>query len=288
MLPVLMDLKVVKIYTFGVFLVLALFWSAFILWKNIRLTSYKEEDVFDGMFVGITSSLAFGRLIYILFNFDKFGFDLFKMILINGYPGISLYGCLLGAVIGLYIFFTIKKIKFQEIADYFVTPALLAIGIGKLGSFFSGSEIGTKTKFLLAIKYPGYDGLRHLTAFYEGALFFVGAYLSYKILFEIRRQKLNKGMNFYFFLWYTGLVYLIFDSLKSSHLIFISKQSLNFTFSLTILLTFTFYFLYYFRSFFLKRITNIKNYITQYGQSAFGKFYKTTGKKAKRGEKEDS
>ena len=31
MLPVLLDLKFVKIYTFGVFLVLAFFWGAFFL-----------------------------------------------------------------------------------------------------------------------------------------------------------------------------------------------------------------------------------------------------------------
>lgn len=263
---------------------LAFFWSVFILWRNIRLTSHKEEEVFDGMFVSLAMSLFFGRLIYVIFNFNKFGFDILKFILINGYPGISLFGCAIGALIGLYLFCINRRIKFFDVADYFVTPALFALGLGKLGSFFSGVEVGTKTKFLLSIKYPGYDGLRHLTALYEGILFFIGAYLSYKLLFAIRKQKFDKGFAMYFFWWYLALVYFIFDPLKSVHLTFLTNDSLNRTFSLTILLTFTFYFLYYFRSFILTRIYNIKNSIIHYGQKPFRNFHKTAGKKTKRGE----
>ncbi|QQG44144.1 MAG: prolipoprotein diacylglyceryl transferase [Candidatus Roizmanbacteria bacterium] len=281
MFPVLIDLGFFKIYTFGVFLVLAFFWGTFLLWRNIRLTSFKEEDVFDGLFISMASGFIVGRLLYVIFNFNQFGFDILKYILINGYPGLSLFGSVVGAALGLYIFFLIKKIKFFDIVDYFITPGLLALGLGKIGSFFSGVEVGTKTKFFLAIKYAGFDGFRHLTALYEGFLFIIGAYLSYKLLFGIRRQKYAKGFNFYFFWWYLGLVYFLFDPLKSAHLTFITTDSLNKTFSLAILLTFTFYFLYYFRSSILGKIQIIKNSIYFYGQKTISRVYKTTGKKIK-------
>lgn len=288
MLPVLVDFSLIKIYTFGVFLVLAFFWSAFILWRNIRLTSYKEEEIFDGMFISMAVSLFVSRLVYVIFNFDKFGISLLKFVLINGYPGLSLFGAILGAFLGLYIYFASKKIKILDVIDYFVTPAFLALGIGKLGSFFSGVEIGTKTKFFLAIKYPGFDGFRHLTALYEGLLFLIGAYISYKLLFEIRRQKYVKGFSMFFFWWSLGLVYFIFDPLKSTHLTFLTNDSLNRTFSLTILLTFSFYFLYYFRSLFLSGAQNIKSFLLQHGQTAYRSVYKTARKKIKRGEGQTS
>lgn len=288
MLPVLLDLKFIKIYTFGVFLVLSFFWGAFLLWRNIRLTSHKEEDVFDGMFISLATGLFFGRLLYVVFNFKEFGFDILKMILINGYPGISLYGGVLGAFIGLYLYASNKKIKFLEIADYFVTPAFLSLALGKLGSFFSGVEVGAKTKFALAVKYVGYDGFRHLTPFYEGIFFILGTYLSFKLLFEVRRQKYSKGFVFYFFWWYLSLIYFIFDPLKSTHLSFFTTDSLNKTFALTILLTFTFYFLYYFRSLIFIRMRNIKNLLLQYGPKNFYKFYQATRKKTTRREKKAS
>jgi prolipoprotein diacylglyceryltransferase len=65
MLPILLDLKIFKIYTFGVFLVLAFFWGSFLIWKLIRLTSMKEEEVFDGLFWGLFGGLFLSRLFYV-------------------------------------------------------------------------------------------------------------------------------------------------------------------------------------------------------------------------------
>src|SRR4029078_11694857 len=99
-----------------------------------------------------------GRLLYVLQHFDKFGFNIGKFILINGYPGLVLYGCLIGALGTFALYGFSKKIHFMEAVDYIASPLLLAIAIGKLGSFFSGAEVGTKTKFPIAIRYANFDG----------------------------------------------------------------------------------------------------------------------------------
>jgi prolipoprotein diacylglyceryltransferase len=76
MLPVLLDLTVIKIYTFGVFLLFAFFWGSYFLWKNISLTSYKEEDIFDGLFIAFRRRDVYGRLFYVLSSIlIKFGFE---------------------------------------------------------------------------------------------------------------------------------------------------------------------------------------------------------------------
>jgi prolipoprotein diacylglyceryltransferase len=114
MLPVLLDLKFVKIYTFGVFLMLSFFWSAFLLWRNIRLSSHKEEEIFDGVFMAIAGGIFFARLVYVILHFDKFGFNIARFILINGYPGASLYGAVIGGVIIFYIYCVVHKISFMD------------------------------------------------------------------------------------------------------------------------------------------------------------------------------
>ena len=247
MLPVLLDLKFIKIYTFGVFLVLAFFWASFLLWKNVRLTSQKEDEIFDGLFLSIAGGLFFGRLVYVIFNFDKFGFNILKFILINGYPGLSLYGALFGGFLSLYLFFQLKKIGFKETADYFITPLFTALVFGKLGSFLSGVEVGVKTKFFLSIKYVGYDGLRHLTPLYESILFALGALLSYRFIFDVRKERLSRGFVFYFFCWYFGLTYILFDKIKINHLYFLG-YNFNKMVSTILVLTFSVYFLYHFRN----------------------------------------
>lgn len=269
MLPVLLDLKNLKIYTFGVFLVLAFFWGSFILWKNIRLTAQKEEEVFDGLFFAVAGGLFISRIVHVILNFEKFGFDILKFILINGYPGLSLYGALFGAFISLYVYFYFKKINFKETMDYFITPLFIALTFGKLGSFFSGSEVGSKTKFPIALKFFGYDGLRHLTPLYEAIFFSIGAYLSYKLIFEVRKAKIVRGFVFYFFCWYFALTYILFDKIKANPLYLIPPVArrtgftFNFMVSGVLLLIFTIYYLYYFR-----------NSLINYGKPAYKKITK--------------
>ncbi len=251
MLPVLLDLKFIKIYTFGVFLVLAFFWSTFMLWRNIRLSSYKEEEVFDGLFISLAGAVFISRVVYVILHFDKFGFNLGRFILINGYPGTSLYGALIGGMIVFYIYCTVRKISFFEIIDYLISPLILSIAIAKLGSFFAGVEVGVKTTFPVAVKYAGFDGLRHPAAFYESILFFIGALIAYKIMFAVRREKFQKGFSVFFFWWYFAVVIVLFSRLKVLPPS-ILKIDFNAAVSVVILLTSSLYFLYYFRSRFLK------------------------------------
>ncbi len=258
MLPVLLDLKFIKIYTFGIFLVLAFFWSSFLLWKNIRLTSYKEEDIFDGMFLSLFGGLFVGRLFYVLQHFDKFGFNIGKFILINGYPGLTLYGSLIGAIVGFGLFGLSRRISLMEIIDYVASPLMLAVAIGKLGSFFSGAEVGARTSFVLSIRYANFDGLRHLTPLYESILFFIGVFILYHLMFSIRRQNYRKGFSLYFFSWYFALVYLIVDRIKNTRY-YIGGFSFNETLSAVIVIITTAYFIYYFR----KSFTNL---LLRYGQ----------------------
>lgn len=273
MVPVLLDLKIVKIYTFGVFLVLGFFWASFLLWKLIRLTSYKEEELFDTLFISIAGSLVGGRLLYIILHFDAFGFDLLKFILINGYPGLSLYGALFGGFITLFICSSQKRMKFLDVVGYFIPPVYMALGFGKLGSFFSGIEAGSKTSFFLSTNVVGYEGARHTTSFYEALLFFLGAFISYKILFDIRREKYPKGLSFYFFIWFFAFVYFIFDSLKTERVIIYKTYTFDAMVSFILLLTFSFYFMYYFRVLIMKRVGAVSNLIITYGKQTYQTVY---------------
>ncbi|MBI2051800.1 prolipoprotein diacylglyceryl transferase [Candidatus Roizmanbacteria bacterium] len=288
MLPVLLDLKFIKIYTFGVFLVLAFFWGAFLLWKNFLLTSFKEEEVFDGVFISLGGGLFLSRLTYVILHFDKFGFSILKFILINGYPGLSLYGFLFGSLLSLYLYLLFRKLKFTEAVDYFIPAVFLALGFGKLGSFFSGVEVGTKTRFFLSIKYVGADGLRNLTPLYESLLLFAGAYIAYKILFAIRRETYPKGFNFSFFVLYFAIVSFVFDFLKASPTRLFGF-SFNALVSLFLLLTFTFYFLYYFRSSIFGWFGGLSNFISRkYEQKLHKNLSHKAAKRDRKGEREPS
>jgi len=287
MLPVFLNLKFIKIYTQGLFLVLAFFWSSYFLWKLIRLTSYKEEDIFDNLFTSIFSGLFFGRLVFVILNFSKFGFDPIKFILVNGYSGFSIVGCLAGFMLVIYLFSKKQRESFSEIIDYFIPPIFLSLGFGKLGSFFSGSELGSKTKFIISLKYPGLNGNYHLTAFYESLLFFIGFYLAYRILMAIRKEQGAKGLNLYFFIVWFGGIYFWFDKMKHNHLYF-QSWSFNWITGLLLHLTGVLYFLYYFRRQIFTNIKNINNFIKKHVKKIISKIRQSTKIRSEQGKAKDS
>jgi phosphatidylglycerol:prolipoprotein diacylglycerol transferase len=264
MIPVLLNLRFLKVPTFGVFLVLAFFWGMFMVWRNIKLTSYKEEDIFDGLFSSIVGVLFFSRLFYVILNFSDFGFDFMRFILINGYPGMSLYGALFGGFLSFSLFCKSQKIDFMHLVDYLTSSVMMALAIGKIGSFFAGIDVGVKTKFIIATKYLGYEGLRHVTALYEAIIFGLGVYFLYKILMQIRKSALQSGFSFYFFIFYFAAVNLLLDNLKENRLYFFGV-SFNFAISALLAIVFGVYFIFYFR----KDIFN-------YGNQTFQKLSKRT------------
>lgn len=211
------------------------------------MTSFHEEEMFDGLFLSLLGGLLFGRLFYILFYFSEFGMHIDRFIFINGYPGLSFVGLLVGAVISLILFFRFKKIPIFEALDYFVEPLFVALTFGFLGSFFAGVTVGIKTAFPLAIRVGGMTGLRHPTGMYLAVLFFIGIFIAHRLLMQVRRGVHKKGIVFIFSIWYISLVMVLLDGLQVTKPVF-GKWSLDFGIALIFLLTFSFYFIYYFRS----------------------------------------
>ncbi|MCA9372066.1 prolipoprotein diacylglyceryl transferase [Candidatus Woesebacteria bacterium] len=261
MLPVLAHIGFVTIYTFGVFLVLALFWGSFLLWKNLQLTSFDEETVFDGIFIALLGGLFFGRLLFVFLHFSDFGFSILRFILINGYPGLHPIGLIAGGVLTYWFFCNAKKITFKKSIDYLIPPLLLAIGIITLGSFFGGGEVGAQTNFFLSVRYPNLDGARHLVALYESVAYFGLAYVTQKIIFSIRREHLFEGFNLLLFVWGVALTMCAFDWMKAFRTT-IFGYSFTFVIGFPIALTTTIYLIYYFRvtikTFFVQKFSKRK------------------------------
>ncbi len=266
MLPILFSIGKIKIYTYGVFLTLGFFWGLFFIWKNIRLTSYSEEKIFDGVFLSLFGALFFARFFYVLANFKSFGFSFLKFILINGYPGLSLYGALFGGVLTLYLFSLVNKIRFSYLVDYLNTGLLVALGFGKLGAFLSGSEVGTKTLFFLRVNYLGYSGERHITGLYESLIFFIAAYVSYRLLLAVRREDLPEGFVFVFSLLTISATYFFLDPLKKAKF-YLFGLNFNRGISFVLMLTSLGVFVYHFREEIFLKVKSFVLFIGNYGST---------------------
>ncbi len=276
MFPILFQIGTFHIYTYGVFLVLAFFWSCFLIWKNIRISKFDEETAFDIVFAAFGGAFLIGRLVYVIFHFNQFGLDLLKFILINGYPGISAIGLIIGAIGTIYLMCERKKIDFFEFSDYVVPSLFLFVAISRLGSFFDGTFPGIKT-----------GGFRHPVALYSALLFFVGSFLANRILYAIRKESFSKEFPLIFFVWGYSLVVITMHFLTDP-LVLLTEIKAEYWAFLILLLTSCFYFVYYFRVLIGLKIKSFINWNSQYVQTVIKVVPHKSEKSSSGGGKENS
>jgi len=252
MLPLFAQLGSFFIYTYGVFLVLAFFWACFFVWKHIRISKFPEEMAFDIVFISFGFSLLIGRILYGLLHFDEFGFNLIKYVLANGYPGISPLGMIIGAVGALFFLCQKNKIKFDEFSDYIIPSFFVFASIAELGAFVAGIEPGIMFKWF-----------RHPVALYKAILLGVGAYVSIRLFYSIRKEKIDKGIILFFFFFLFSFTSFALNFLKDKRAA-IGDSPVESGAFLILLLTSCFYFVYYFRVFIGSGLIRFINLHTNY------------------------
>jgi RNA polymerase-binding transcription factor DksA len=90
MLPtILLRAGPVTIYSFGVFLFLAAFIAAFLVWRKARKIGLSEEKVFDTFLLTALIGLISGRIGFVVNFWSVFQVDFSRILLIHHYPGLS-------------------------------------------------------------------------------------------------------------------------------------------------------------------------------------------------------
>lgn len=114
----------------------AFFLALFTAWKISKEKLYSERVIFDAVITTSVLVAAGSRLVYVLFHFDSFGFNILKWIVIGLYPGLSIGGALIGFGAALWVLSDKKTVvPFPELADV-LTRTFLFVGSMLLVGFF--------------------------------------------------------------------------------------------------------------------------------------------------------
>jgi len=116
--------------------------------KDSRL-SYNM--VLNVALVGIPSGVIFSRFLHVIDHWDYYVANPGKII---GGDGLSIWGAVLGATIGIWLFSLIsKKFSFSHMADVLSPGIILAQAIGRVGCTLNGCCYGNPTNLPWAIVY---------------------------------------------------------------------------------------------------------------------------------------
>lgn len=207
MLPIIFRYGNFTLYTYGVFVLLAFFWFLYVSWKLLRITSHKEEELFDKIFIALGIGLLVGRIAYLAFHLDiiiKKGF--LAAFAVHLYPGFHGFTVVFAAILTLILIVRNKKYTGAELVVYILPAICVAMAIINIGTIFSGGIIGVQTDFPIRVKYALYDGLRHVPTLYRAIAFSLMAYLYYKMIFWARQQKIENAVVISSFLWIFAMI----------------------------------------------------------------------------------
>jgi phosphatidylglycerol:prolipoprotein diacylglycerol transferase len=130
-------------------------WALFTIKKDPRLTS---NMILNAAIVGIPSGVIFSRFLHVIDRWDYYSANPGQII---GGEGLSIWGAVLGATIGIWVFSLInKKFSFAHIADVLAPGIILAQAIGRVGCTLNGCCYGKPTDLPWAIVYtnPNTEG----------------------------------------------------------------------------------------------------------------------------------
>ena len=126
---------------YGIFIALAIMWIIlWLVWQVRRGANLSYETVFTAALVGIPSGIVLARLLHVIDLWDYYIKNPGQII---GGGGLTAYGAVLGAALGIWIYSKFSKLQFGYFADL-VAPAVIVAQavIGRIGCTINGCCYG--------------------------------------------------------------------------------------------------------------------------------------------------
>lgn len=169
--PIAFSIGSIAVRWYGIMIALAVI--VLILWvlraikQGANLT---YDSLFNAALVSIPSAIIFSRLLHLI---DHWEYYIKNPGDILGASGLTIYGAILGAAIGLWIYSRFTRQSFGYFADVLAPGIILAQAIGRVGCLINGCCYGAETDIFCAVIYSSPESFApigipvHPTQLYE-------------------------------------------------------------------------------------------------------------------------
>ncbi|MFC1475255.1 prolipoprotein diacylglyceryl transferase [Candidatus Zixiibacteriota bacterium] len=159
MLPELFQIGSLPIRAYGLMLAISFFLGVWYVKKITQRDNKPFEIYLTIAYIMILGGVIGARLFYVLFHLGEFSGHWFDSI--NpfsgsefGIAGLNLYGGVIVAVVGTYVYCRFKKISILEVFDYFSPTLGIGLAFTRIGCFLNGCCFGTPTELPWGISFP--------------------------------------------------------------------------------------------------------------------------------------
>lgn len=172
MLPILFSVGSVPVSSFGFFLALGFLAAMFVSWRLAKAYDLDEGKILDLGLLTFFGGLIFARAYFVFLNINYFN-KFFDIFLINLYPGLSIWGAIIGGAIFLKLLSARAKLNFWQIADIASVGLIVGLVFGSGGCLLGGCGFGGISSSPIAVSVAGLIGKRFPVPIFEGFVFLI-------------------------------------------------------------------------------------------------------------------
>jgi phosphatidylglycerol:prolipoprotein diacylglycerol transferase len=219
-----LDLGMVQIYWYSIFIFLGVLAASIVVEREAKRRGIEDEFIVNLIFNCLIFGIIGARLYYVAFNLNYYLKNPIEILEIwNG--GLAIHGGLLAGILTLIIYSHKHKVNALRMLDIACTGAIIGQAIGRWGNFFNSEAYGAVTT-LATLKSQGIptfiingmyiNGAYHQpTFFYESAWCLFG-FLAILIIRKYKYLKVGKITGFYL-IWY-GIERFIVEGMRTDSL----------------------------------------------------------------------
>ncbi len=220
------DLGPLTLGFYGIGYVVAIAVMLLVSRSEARRKGLDPEHVINAIVVVGIFALVGARLYHVLGELDHYAPDPLQIVL-PPYSGLGLYGGIIGAAIGIWVFLRGKDIPLGRALDVVVPGTLLAQGIARWGNFFNQELYGPPTDQAWGITidcahrmaqyscaaYPFETTGFHPLFFYESVLTIAGGLIALFVARRFADRLLDGDLASFWMIWY-GSVRLLLETFR--------------------------------------------------------------------------
>lgn len=162
--PVAFTIFHIEVRWYGILIALAMIIAGYIAVRNAQYDDLSSDDIVDFILWALPFCIIGARLYYVIFEWQYYQGDFFKIINIRQ-GGLAIHGGLIAGFIVAYIYCNVKNIKFLKFIDIICVSLPLGQSIGRWGNFTNSEAYGSPTDLPWAIVIDGQKV--HPTFLYE-------------------------------------------------------------------------------------------------------------------------
>lgn len=206
---------------YGMLIALGVLLGVLLAIKREERLGLAKDTTIDLALVGVPAALVGARLYYVIFSWDMYKDNLWKIFSVRE-GGMAIYGGVLAGVFAGWIFSRVRKTPFLSLADLAAPSLALGQAIGRWGNFVNQEAYGYTVTNPALCHFPisvfiEADGQWHLATFFYESVWCFGI-VAFILLMERRGKLRRRGDAFLWYLFLYGVERAVVEGLRTDSL----------------------------------------------------------------------